>query len=347
MRINKNLFLILLILLSTVVLYSQADLFLDDEVIEENINLALDLFSRGEYQKAIDLLNSILLVDPSNERASDLKLSITELYNMEIDSAEEEDQVYVTEKPDFSIAEPEEADIPVDEELEKPDFSVRKSEEGLILPEHTRTSFEFDVSSNLLLPWSIGEESVVFPEKSNYSGSFQGEVDVFFNIWDRIFGVSGAYSLFLLNPDGGGPAANQLHTVDAVLNFRTFFSEMDDFKIIFKLGVGYRGYFSNGYDFFNINQDYLNGFNMAVNLEAPLLFLFWDEEFLKRIIFDVDMNLLFFPELKTLNLFDIKISGKLRFDHFSLGLHVGAYSVITQEKAEYLWMTGLNFSLYF
>jgi len=344
----KIVFLTFLFCISSAVLYSQADLYLLDEEIEENISLALDLFSNGQYQEAIEILNSILLVEPANKRASDLMKSIEELYNMEIDSSYESDSVSVTEKPDFNINDPEETENPGDEELEKPDFSVREEDDSLLLPEHTRTIFEFSLSPNLVFPWDdIGEESVVFPEESDYSGSLNVESDFFFDMGDRIFGISGAYSIFLLNPAGEEFASNQLHIVDAMFSLRTFFSETVDSKIIFKLGLGYRGYFSSGYDFFSVDRSFLNGFNMGINLEAPLLYLFWDKEFLKRIIFDVDMNLLFFPELNTLNLFDFKVSSKLRFNHFSAGFHFGAYSVVTPVKVEYLWMTGINVSFNF
>jgi hypothetical protein len=336
-----------MLLFSSVVLHSQADPYFLEEDIEEIINQALDFFSNGEYLKAIEILSSVLLVEPANKRASDLIKSIGELYEMEIDSSDGTGQDYITERPDFSINDPLKKEEPADEDLEKPDFSVRDDEDNLLLPEHTRTVLEFSLSPNLVLPWEIGEESVVFPDESDYAGSFNAEVDFFFNSWNRIFGISGAYSLFLLNPDEEEFASNQLHVFDAMFNFRTFFSETVDSKIIFKLALGYRGYFSRGYDFYTIDRTFLNGFNMGINLEAPLLYLFWEEEFLKRLVFDVDMNLLFFPEVNTLNLIDFTVNSSLRFNHFSAGIHFGAYSVITPDKVEYMWMTGLNINLFF
>ena len=79
----------LILFFSTAVLYSQADPYLLEEEIEENINQALDLFSNGEYLNAIEILSYVLLVEPTNKRASDLIKSIRELYSMEIDSADE------------------------------------------------------------------------------------------------------------------------------------------------------------------------------------------------------------------------------------------------------------------
>ena len=332
-------------------LYSQADPYLINEEIERNIDLALDFFSSGEYEKAIDILNDVLEIDPTNKRATDLIDSITELYNMEINSNDEEEQSYITEKPDFSINDPQEDSSAEnsEEDLEKPDFSVRDDEDRLKQPEENRTVFELSLTPSLILPWNIGEDSVVFPDESDYSGSFAVKADYFLNVWDRILGFSGAYSLFLLYPEAESFASDQLHIIDAMVNFRTYFSETYDTKIIFKLALGYRGYFSNGYDFYSIDRDYLNGFNMGINLEAPLLYLFWDQEFFKRLVFDVDMNLnlLFFPELNTLNLFDFKITGEVRFNNFSAGVHFGAYSFITPEDVKYLWMTGLSINLYF
>lgn len=349
MKANKYLIISILFILFVSNLYSQVDPYLINEEIELNIDKALDLFSSGEYDQAIIILKEVLTIDPTNKRASDLIESITELYLMEVNTDENQEQSYITEKPDFRINDPfdESSRENNEDELEKPDFSVRDENDQLRQPEESRTVFELSLSPNLVLPWQIGVDSVVFPEESNYSGSFSVKADYFLNFWDRIFGISGAYSIFLLNPEEGGFASDQLHVIDAMVNFRTFFSETYDSRIIFKLALGYRGYFSNGYNFYSIDKNFLNGFNMGLNLEAPLLYLFWDVDFFKRIVFDVDMNLLFFPELNTLNLFDFKINGEIRFNNFSTGIHFGAYSFITPETVEYLWMTGLSINFYF
>lgn len=329
-------------------LFSQTDSTMREGEVEIHINQALDLFSRGEYVQSIALLDNVLLMDPGNQRASDLKESIVELYKLELYATEEDtEQSYNGERPDFSIKESDEPENTEDEKLEKPDFSVRSDEDLIVHPEETRTYFELSLYPNLVLPWDIGEDSVVFPDKSGYSGSFNAKADLFLRPWDRSFGISGAYSLFMLDPAEGGFATNRLNVVDAMFTFRTFFSEEVDSKIIFKLGLGYRGYFSVGYNFYTVERDYLNGFNMGVNLEAPLLYLIWEREFLKRIILDLDMNLLFFPELSTLNLFDFKINTEFRFGNFSAGIHFGAYSVITDDLIEYMWMTGVNINFYF
>ncbi len=329
-------------------LFSQSDSSMREGEVEIHINQALDLFSRGEYIQAIAILNNVLLLDPGNQRAADLKESIEELYNMEL-YAEEEDseQSYYSERPDFSIKDTDELEKPEEEELEKPDFSVRSEEDQIIHPEDTRTHFELSLYPSLVLPWDIGEDSVVFPDESGYSASFNVKADIFLKPWNRSFGIAGAYSLFLLDPAQGGFASNKLNVVDVMFTFRTFFSEEIDSKIVFKLGMGYRGYYSNGYDFYSVERDYLNGFNMGVNLEAPVFYLFWDREFLKRIILNLDMNLLFFPELSSLNLFDFKMNTEIRFNHFSTGIHFGAYSVITTDSIQYMWMTGVNFNFYF
>jgi len=323
------------IFLSAVSLFSQIDPYMVSEEIEEKIDLALDAFSSGDYEEALRILNLVLEIDSTNQRAKDLIESINELYNIETDRTDDNDEEpYITERPDFNIKEPP-SENP-DEELNKPDFSVRNDDSDLLQPEDTRSFFEFSFSPNLVLPWNIGEDSVVFPLESGYSTSFNGDINYYFKMWNRIFGFNGSYTLFLLNVIDEGFAADKLHVVDVMFSFRTFFLETLDSRIIFKFSVGYRGYFSNGYDFFVVEKRSLNGFNMGVNLEAPLLYLFWDREILKRIIFDVDMNLLFFPEQNTLNLFDFRFSGEFRFNHFSAGLHFGAYSIITSDAAEYL-----------
>ncbi|MDA3811932.1 MAG: hypothetical protein PF518_16565 [Spirochaetaceae bacterium] len=339
--------IIFFLLLHSITLYSQVDSSLKGEEIEVKIDLALDQFSSGEYQNALVTLNDVLKIDPENKRAKDLIKSINELYNMETKgTAAKENESFVAEQPDFHIVNEEKKDEP-EEELDKPDFSVRDENAQLLLPEETRSILEISLSPNLVMPWNIGEDSVVFPIDSGYSMSLNGDINYYFNRWDRILGFNATYSLFLLNTENGGLAHDKLHIVDLLFQFRTFFSETVDTKIIFKFGIGYRGYFANGYQFYTIERSYLNSVNMAINLEAPLLYLFWDREFLKRLVFDIDMNLLFFPELNTLNLFDFKVSGELRFSHFSVGIHFGAYSIITPEKVEYLWMTGASINLFF
>ncbi|MBI9100429.1 MAG: hypothetical protein JEY91_18250 [Spirochaetaceae bacterium] len=324
-------------------LIAQMDSYLMEEEIENSINLALDYFSSGQYEQALMTLENVLAIDPVNKRAIDLRTSILELYNIEYNTSEDKGtgEADVTEKPNFTTNDSEEENG--DENLEKPDFSVREEDSQLVQSEDTRTAFELSLSPNLVLPWSISEESVVFPSESGRSVSFNIEADYYFPAWDRILGLSGVYSLFLLDPEDQGFASSQLHVIDVMIDFRTFFMETPDSKIIFKLGLGYRGYFSRGYEFYSIDLDSLNGFNMGVNIEAPLLFLFWDREALKRLIFDVDINLLFFPKISTLNLFDFKITSELQFKYFSAGIHFGAYSVITPVDVEYIWMTGLSF----
>lgn len=337
----------LILVVSAPGLFSQTDSSMWEGEVEIHINSALDLFSEGEYLRAIAILNNVLLIDPGNQRAADLKESIEELYNMELNIGDEDlVQSYDSERPDFSMNDSDELEKQ-EEELEKPDFSVRSEDDLVIHPEDTRTHFELSLYPNLVLPWDIGEDSVVFPDESGYSASFNVKADLFLKPWHRSFGIAGAYSLFLLGPVNGGFASQKLNVVDAMFTFRTFFLEEIDSKIIFKLGMGYRGYYASGYNFYSLERDYLNGFNMGVNLEAPLLYLFWDKDFLKRIILDLDMNLLFFPELSSLNLFDFKINMKFRFDHFSTGIHFGAYSVITSDSIQYMWMTGVNINFNF
>ena len=86
---------------------------------------------------------------------------------------------------------------------------------------------------------------------------------------------------------------------------------------------------------------------MGIALELPILYLFLERDILKRIILDLDMNLLFFPEFSTLNLFDFTVCGEYRFKHFSAGIQFGAHTVITSEQVVYIWKTGLNFKIYF
>ena len=344
-----------LLFISINYLAAQVDPYLINDEIDAKIALSLDHFSNGEYDEALALLYQVLDMDPVNKRANDLIESISELYKMEkdTDSEDTEDQEYIISRPDFNIndttenGQDPEGENQDDENLEKPDFSVRDEDDDLIQPEETRSRFEFSLSPNLVLPWNIGEESVVFPLVSDYSMNINGSLDYYLNFWDRIFGLRAAYSLFLLNPEESELASDLLHVVDIMASFRTFFSESIDTRIILKVALGYRGYFSQGYNFYTINRTYLNGINMGVNLEAPLLYLFWDKEFFKHLIFNADMNLLFFPEMNTLNLWDFKFNGEYRFKNFSAGIHFGAYSVITPDEVEYLWMTGITFKLFF
>lgn len=333
-------------------LFSQVDPDLVGEEIENNIDRALDFFSDGNYEEALRILNEVLKIDSNNSRTHDLIKSINELYKMEIqtDSTEEIETDFIARRPDFTINDPEEKKTEIitdsDGELERPDFSVRDENQDLTHPKEKRTQFELSLAPSILFPWDISEESVVFPTTGGYSGNFSAKFDYFFSSWDRIFGYSAMYSLFLLDWEDDGIASDQLHIFDAMVNFRTYFSETVDTRIIFKLSMGYRGYFANGYYFYDIERDYLSGFNMGVNLEAPLLYLFWDNELFKRFIVDFDMNLLFFPEINTLNLLDFRINGEIRFSNFSMGLHFGSYSVVTTDDIIYLWMGGMNISLF-
>lgn len=345
LRLNKLLFFILILL--PAILYSQTDPPLPEKELDVRIDRALDHFGEGDYEKAISLLENVLVIDPENERASDLLISIRELYEMETGTTGEESSL--TEKPDFSINDPEipEEDPQEEEELEKPDFSIRDEDNELIQPVQTRSRFELFLSSNLVFPWDNGEESIVFPDEGTHSVSFTADMDMYLNRWNRIIGFAGTYSLFLLDPEGGDFSDSMLHVVDGMISFRTFFREEIDSRIIFKLSAGYRGYFSNGYDFYDVERQYLNGFNMGINLEGPFIYYFWTNQFFKRFILDLDMNLLFFPEINTLNLFDFRLNGRYQFDHFAMGIHFGAYSVITTVDVEYIWMSGLNVSFSF
>lgn len=333
-----------------VYLTAQVDPPLPDKELDVRIDRALDYFGEGDYETAISLLENVLILDPENRRAADLLISIKELYEMETGSSVSVDEILPTEKPDFSINDPEvqtEETPEEEEDLEKPDFSIREDEELLIQPEETRSRMDFSLSSNLVFPWDNGEESVVFPDEGTHSASFTADLDYFFNSWNRIIGFAGTYSLFLLDPEGGNFFDERIHVVDGLISFRTFFREEVDSRIIFKLSAGYRGYFAQGYDFYEVERSYLNGFNMGINLEGPFIYLFWNREFFKRVIIDLDMNLLFFPEINTLNLFDFRLNGRLQFNHFAMGAHFGAYSVITTVDVEYIWMTGINVSLRF
>lgn len=348
-KIILSLFFLVSILLS---LHSQVDPYLTQDEIESSLDRALDTFSSGSYEEALAILNQVLEIDPFNSRAMDLIKSINALYQMEINSepSEGSDREFITRRPDFNVSEQEKnvsdpVSDPLDEH-ERPDFSIRDDDSDLIHPKETRTKLDFSLYASLLEPWSLSEESVVFPSSGSLTGNLYGKVDYFFDGWDRIFGFSGMYSLFLLDVDDDGLASDQLHVIDAMINFRTFFREEVDTKIIFKLSMGYRGYFSNGYTFYSIDRYDLSGFNMGVNLEAPLLYYFWDYEFFKRLIFDFDMNLLFFPEINTLNLLDFRLNSELHFSNFSTGVHFGAYSVVTTDDVSYLWMAGVNLSLY-
>lgn len=340
-------FFLLLIYSLSFSLYSQNSTIPEKE-LEIRINRALDYFGEGNYEEAIAVLENVLAVDPENERASDLLISIKELYEMEkgTSSSEEENSIE-TQRPDFSInpsiEEPEVSEP--EEELEKPDFSIRDDDENLILPEETRTFLEFSLFPSLVHSWSIGEDAVVFPAEGSYSGSINVSGEYYFPFLDRIIGAAGGYTLFMLDPDWGDFPDGLLHVLDGMISFRTFFLEEIDKRIIFELSAGYRGYFSQGYEFYDIQENSLHSFNMGVNLEGPFLYQFINREPLKNIIFDVQMNLLFFPEISTLNLFDFRGNVLFQLNHFSIGVHFGAYSVITAEDVKYIWMNGINFNL--
>ncbi|MBN2659537.1 MAG: tetratricopeptide repeat protein [Spirochaetales bacterium] len=347
--INKLAALFLVFLISShLCLSAQNGSAVSDEELEAQINLALDYFGQGNYEKAISLLETVLSLAPDNERASDLLLSLRELYRMEKEIGRNGDQAqepFTAERPDFSINTPEAGEDvpPEDDELEKPDFSIH-DEEDLIQPEETRSRFEFGLFPGFIYPWDIGESGEVLPSSGSYSGSFFSDINYYFKSWNRIIGVSGGYSLLLFNSDQSDFGDTMLHIVDVLFTFRTFFKEEVDSKTVLKIGAGYRGYFAGAYDFYTLGKGWLNGFNMGVNLEGPLLYLFRSRESLKRFILGIDMNLLFFPEMNTLNLFDFRIEAKLQLDHFSAGLHFGAYSVITPDESKYIWMNGINFS---
>ncbi|MBB6480825.1 tetratricopeptide repeat protein [Spirochaeta isovalerica] len=315
--------------------------------MDAQINLALDYFGQGDYEKAISLLEAVLIIDPENERAADLLVSVRELYRMERELSKTnntDDEEFTAQRPDFSVnpTRDEETDPQEDEELNKPDFSINE-EDDLVQPEETRSRFELIVSPSLVYTWDVGEEGEVFPSVGTYSASVSSEMNYYFSKWNRIVGISGGYSLLLLDPEWGSFADARLHVVDALITFRTFFQEEVDSKTVLRIGAGYRGYYAGGYNFYTLNKGWLNGFNMGVNLEGPLLYLFRSNEGLKKFIMGIDMNLLFFPEMNTLNLFDFKIEARLQFDHFSAGLHFGAYSVITPDESKYIWMNGINF----
>jgi len=348
---GKKGFILLLFFTSLFSLYSQNNLPAPEDELEAQINLALDYFGQGDYERAIAILETVLAIEPGNKRAADLLSSIKELYRMEQEMDEENgvygDEDFTPERPDFGLDTPgEESENGPEgeEELNKPDFSVH-DEEDMLRPEETRSRFELSVSPGLVFEWDIGEGGEVLPPEGDYSGNVSAEVDFFFKKWNRIFGVSGGYSLFLITLEEGDFGENRLHNFDILFNFRTFFKEEVDSRTIFKFGVGYRGYLAGGYTFNTLQRRWLNGFNMAVNLEGPILYLFLNKEPLKRFIMGIDMNLLFFPQVSTLNLFDFKLEAKLQFDHFAAGFHFGAYSIITPEESKYIWMTGLNFSL--
>lgn len=348
MKISTVLFISIVLLFSSISLFSQTDPYVPFEDIERDIDRALDYFSIGDYETALSILEKVLSMDPLNPRAADLKASIRELYAMESSTTDQEinSEIEETEKPDFSLNKPEVEENPDAEDVEKPDFSVRDEGEDILQPKDTRSVLEVSISPNLVFPWDVGEEFVVFPEESGYSAGLRADGNYFFKGWNRIFGFSATYSLFLLDYEEEGFASSFLHVIDGMLSFRTFFLETVDSKIVFKLSLGYRGYFSNGYNFYGIERSFLNGFNMGVNLEAPLIYLFWEREFWKKLVFDVDINLLFFPDMNTLNLFDFRVSTEYKLEHFSVGVHFGAYSVITPEKSEYIMMTGMSLNFY-
>jgi hypothetical protein len=344
-HINKAVFL--LFLFTVTPLFSQVDTSLLEKEIENKIDEALDFFSEGDYQRSLFLLEQVLDMDPANKRASNLIKSIQELSKIEGESdlTEEPQKTFITEKPDFQINNPNDEEQTEQETL-RPDFSVREKDEDVSHPREKRSKLELSLTPSLLLSWNITEDSVVFPSSGSSAGSFNTKLDYYFDAWNKIFGFTGMYTLLMMDIEEDGLSSDQLHIFDAMLNFRTYFREEIDSRIIFKLSMGYRGYFSNGYTFYTVDKDYLNGFNMGVNLEAPLLYLFFENEYMKRIIFDFDMNLLFFPELNTLNLLDFKLSSELRFKNFSTGVHFGAYSVVTTDDVQYLWMTGFSLNVY-
>lgn len=346
-----RIFLLLMLAFMPLPLNSQGGTTFSDSEMDVRINEALDYFSNGDYDKAIALLKSILTLDPGNSRAADILLSIEALKQIEsgTTAAGTAGGNSQTERPDFSSGNADQDNSGTDSNtsVEKPDFSIRADDSGLVLPEETRSRFELTLSPNLVFPWNIGEGADVFPAEGSYSGSFAADGELFFNPWNRIIGIAASYSLFLLHPQWDGPSPVTLHVVDAMVSFRTFFLEDIDTKVIFKLSAGYRGYFSPVYDFYEVERNYLNGFNMGINLEGPFIYLFVNREALKNLILDLDMNLLFFPEINTLNLFDFQFSLQYRFNHFALGIHTGAYSVITPDQSKYIWMSGLDFNLRF
>lgn len=341
MIFKKVLVCLCLIFLIVNNVYSQNDPAIDKD-LDLQINQALDYFSDGDYDKAITLLESVLSIDPENQRAVDLLISIKEIYKLEKDSGNPkstDSEDFTAQRPDFSVMDP---NADPAEELQKPDFSVHDKED-LIRPEETRSKLELDFSPALIFPWNLGKKEGVLPESGSYSVSGSASLDYYFNIWDRIIGLRGGYSLLLFDPVDQGFAGERLHFVDILVTFRTFFKEEVDSKTIFRIGAGYRGYFAGGYDFYSIDSQALHGFNMDVDLEGPLFYLFWDRDGLKKILMGIHMNLLFFPEINTLNFFDFKIDAGLQFQHFYTGLYFGAYSVITTVDSQYIWMAGLSF----
>ncbi len=343
-----KLLLSVLILFSSSLIFSQTGYLPAETEIDIIIETALDYFSIGEYQKALIELNKILEKDQDNKRAAELYKSINELYIIEELSGNDE-YSEVSERPEFNNNSDDKEDVSAEdneseiEELEKPNFSVHEDDENLLLPRDGRSILGLTISPDLVFPSAMGEASVVFPESTEYSLGLNVEFEYFLKKTGRKLGFLTNYSLLLFDINKDSFLSNQLHILDGMLSFRTFFNEIYDSRIIFQVAFGYRGYFPLGYSFSNFDKEVLNGFNFSISLELPVLYIIWEKELLKNIILDLDMSLLFFPEINTLNLFDFKVNLEYRFDKITTGLQFGANTRITKDNIKYMWNGGIIF----
>lgn len=258
------------------------------------VEKALIEINNRNFKQASAYCEQAILLDPENERARELYLTIHEVDQIEKQSEAEQ---IAREKEAAREAQEEEKTGPTVEDtgvegvagVSGPEVTTGEPKPSMEQPEYDRalikiaTAYSFANSDNL---------DFINSKISHFGGRFDGRY--YFDFLDRKLGVSLDYIGYYIKTSGDDSINFSVHRTNASARYRMSFFERDGSKLTAGVRLNYHIFLLQNRESegaYNFTRIY--GPSIGVFIDDPVLYRFIKRNFFKNVGFEGEMNYLF------------------------------------------------------
>ena len=267
-------------------------------------NLALVEINNRRFEEAYAYLEQALLLDPENNEARELYLSIHEVLQIEGESMEEMLERQQEEMTAIGEEIPEEpVGIPVEVPVEEPEMAEVEAEpeqEAAVIAETEPVSEEeiprYDqifIRGGLVFTFA-NSNNLDYVDSSVAMLGLHIDGRYYFKFWERRLGLSLDYIGDFLKLGGSEYVNIGTHRLNASVRIRTYFFERDYGRLIVGGRLNYQVFALNNRENLGVyNFTTVYGPSIGLFIEDPVLYRFWKKPFLKSFGMESEFNQLF------------------------------------------------------
>ena len=260
---------------------------------------ALVEINSRRFEEAYVYLKRALILDPENERARELYLSIHEVLQIEGESLEEvlerrQEELAAVEEEPVEEAPPEAEPAEVVSEREPSEIVREKLKPEPVEEEPLSPRYDsMFIRSGIVLPFA-NSNNLDYVDSSVTQLGIHLDGRYYFNFWERRLGLSLDYTGNLIKLGGSEYVNFGTHRLNFSVRIRTYFFERDYGRLTVGARLNYHLFLLNNREDQGVyNFTRLYGPSFGVFAEDPILYRFWKADFLRDVGFESGFNYLF------------------------------------------------------